>query len=317
MTTSTLSDVFVGIDTSKDTLDVARQDQTQVHSFPNNKTGIARMIKLISSWSPQRIAIEATGKLERPALNAMLDASLNACLVNPARVRYFAKSRGIHAKTDAIDAHILALYAQQNQLRASQKPTANQAEIAELVTCRLQHINARTAHSNQLSRTTSSFAIEKLNALIDLINDQIEELDERIADLIDKDDDMSSKNQLLQSVAGVGAVLSATLLGSLPELGDRSHKQIAALVGVAPYNNDSGTHKGQRSIKGGRADVRNVLYVCTVAAIRCNKEIKKKYHELVARGKAKKSAIIACAHKLLRILNALLRDRAKYRAIVG
>jgi transposase len=310
---SIVNEVFAGIDVSKDKLDVARHDQAEVHTFANSGAGVTRLVKLLTSWSPKRIAIESTGRLHRLALDAMLDASLNACLVNPTRVHHFAKSRGQLAKTDAIDALLLALFAQQNDLWITQKLSEKQVELAELVNCRQQHVQSRVAHANQMDQTQSKFARKKLATLIELLNDQIEELDEQIARLIDEDQDMQGKNQILKSVAGVGPVLASTLLSSLPELGQRSHKEIAALVGVAPYNHDSGKHRGERRIRGGRMNVRNVLYVCTVAALRCNPVIKKKYKELVARGKARKSALIACSHKLLRILNALLRDGQKYQ----
>ena len=305
--------IFVGIDVSADRLDLARHDQTQVWSFPNDEKGINKLLELLRPWKPARIALESTGKLERPLLNALLDAHLNACHVNPQRVRQFANGMGWLAKTDSLDARILARFAEKAGPRISTKSPEKQAELAELLTCRRQLIETRTAHGNQLKRTSSTFAGKRLENVLENLQEQIEELDDRISEIIDSDDDMSHLNTILQSVTGVGTVLAATLIAQLREIGHLDHRPLSALVGLAPYNNDSGRHKGTRSIRGGRAAVRSVLYVCTVAAIRHNPILKAKYEQLRAAGKAAKVAIIACARKLLRILNALVRDNTTWQ----
>ena len=311
---SVATDCYVGIDVSKDRLDLARLDQPNERlSFDNDPVGIRKIVSLMRQWNPARIAIESTGKLERPLLLALIDADLNACHVNPVRVRRFAQGMGLLAKTDTLDALVLAHFAHKAGPRISTKTPEKRAELVELVTCRRQLIEARTAHSNQRLRTDSTFASKQLDSVLNHLEERIDELEKQIAALIEEDDDMRHLDDLLRSVTGVGAVLSATLLAMLPELGRIDHAPIAALVGLAPYNDDSGHHKGQRHIRGGRSSVRNVLYVCTVCAIRTNAVIKAKYKDLLARGKAKKVALIACARKLLRILNALARDGVRYK----
>lgn len=302
--------VYVGIDVSGDRLDVARNDSSQSWSFTNDEKGIAELILLIAPWNPGRIAVESTGKIERPLLTALIDASLNACHVNPGRVRKFADGMGWLAKTDAIDARVLALFSEKAGPRIATKCPEKRAEIAELVVCRRQLVSARVAHKNQLKHTVSVFARKRLEGLVEHIKKQIDAIEERIEQLIDSDDDMRHLDRILQSVAGVGAILSATLISKLREIGQLDHRPLSALVGLAPYAKDSGKYKGQRAIRGGRACVRNVLYVCTIAAIRHNPVLKQKYLDLRARHKLPKVAIIACARKLLRILNALVRDNA-------
>lgn len=306
--------VFVGIDVAKDRLDLVRLDQPdRPVSFPNDPEGVRRVVETLKPCAPTRIAVESTGKLERPLLAALLDAGLNACHVNPARVRDFAKGLGLLAKTDELDALVLARFAQLAGPRLAAKTPAKQAELAELVTCRRQLIEARTAHGNQLRRTDSAFARARLQSLLDHLDQQIQILEEQIAKSIEDDDDMRRLDAILRSATGVGAVLAATLIAFLPELGRIDHRPLAALVGLAPFNDDSGVRRGQRHIRGGRACVRNVMYVCTVCAIRTNTTIKAKYKALLAAGKAKKVAIIACARKLLRILNAMARDGVVYQ----
>jgi transposase len=308
------ADIFVGIDVSKDTLDLARLDQPdQPLRFENNADGIRRVVDLLRQWQPARIAIESTGKIEYPLLFALLNEHLNACHVNPQRVKEFARSTGLNAKTDTLDALLLARYAQAVGPRISSKKPENHLELDELVTCRRQLVEARTAHLNQLSRARSAFARKQLVSLIEQIDKRITLLEDQIARIIDDDDHLRFTDAVIRSFVGAGAVLSATLLAKLHELGRIDHGPLAALVGIAPFNDDSGNRKGQRHIRGGRANVRNVLYVCTIVAIRCNPTIKAKYKAFLARGKAKKVAIIACARSMLRILNAMVRDGLKYQ----
>lgn len=304
--------VYAGIDVSADRLDIARHDQTHVHSLPNDSEGIARAVELLAAWRPQRIAVESTGKLERPLMAALLDARLNVCHVNPQRVRHFGLGMGWIARTDAIDARLLARFAEKAGPRLASPRPAQQQELAELLGCRRQLIDARTAHANQLKRTFSSRARNSLEAVLRTLQKQIDQLDEQIAQLIDSDEDMRHLDRILRSVAGVGMVLSATLIAQLGELGQLDHKPLVALVGLAPFNRDSGRSRGTGGIQGGRKAVRNVLYVCTVAAVRCNAVIRAKYHQLLAAGKPAKVALIACARKLLRILNALVRDNTPW-----
>jgi transposase len=298
----------VGIDVSKAHLDLARSDGDDVTRLDNDARGIEAVVRLLRSLNPRHVVVESTGKLENPLVSALLDAAIPVARVNPKRVRQFAYGVGKLAKTDPIDARMLARYALVAQPHLTEKREANRTELTELLTCRRQLVDARTAHSNQLGTTESAFAKKRLRSVLDGLQTQVDKLDKRIAELIDDDDDLNRLNELLRSFKGVGAVLSATLISQLPELGKLGHNQISALVGLAPFNRDSGTFSGKRSIGGGRTEVRNVLYVCTVAAIARHPVLKPFYTRLRDAGKVPKVALVATAHKFLRILNAMVRD---------
>lgn len=308
LTDATPSPLFIGIDVSADRLDLARSDADAVEAVANDPSGIGRLVEMLQPLCPALIVVEATGKLERPLTAALLEAGLNVSCVNPARVRHFARALGLLAKTDALDARVLVEFARRAQPRLSEKRSKNRAELEELLTCRRQLVDARTAHANQLRRTDSAFARRRLERVIKLLARQIEELDEQIARLIDGDDEMRKQDRILQSVPGVGTILSATLIAQLAEIGRLDHRPLCALVGVAPFNCDSGRFKGKRVIRGGRAPIRSVLYMSSVAAVRCNPVLKATYQRLRAAGKCAKVALVACMRKLIRILNALVRD---------
>ena len=302
---------FVGIDVSLATLDLAWCDDPAAgRSFTNDARGIGQVVQLLRELTPppQLIVVESTGKIEQPLLLALLDAGLPVARVDPKRVRLFAYGIGQLAKTDPIDARVLAKFAELAAPRLTEKKSQNRSELAELLTCRRQLIDTRTAHQNQLSRTASSFARKSLESVLRHLQSRLEKLDREIARIIDDDDEMRGLEKLLRSFKGVGPILAATLIGQLPEIGRLGHAQLAALVGLAPYNRDSGTQRGRRSIRGGRAPVRQMLYMCTVAAIRHNPTLKATYARLRDAGKVAKVALIACARKFLRILNAMVRD---------
>jgi len=309
MTQSISSGLFVGIDVALDKLDLGRSDSDKLPSFPNDADGIRQVVDTLRAAAPQLIVVEATGGLERPLLDALLDAGLPVSLVNPAHVRHFARGLGIRAKTDAIDARVLAQFARLASPRQAQKRSANQAELEALVTCRRQLTHVRTEQTNRRKRTSSKAALKAIDAVLKAVDTQIETLDAQIRKLIESDDDFNSIDQLLQSVPGVGGVLSATLLAELGELGSTDRRQISALVGVAPFNHDSGQLKGKRAIRGGRTAVRSVLYMATLAAIRFNPIIKIFAERLKKAGKLNKVVIVACMRKLIALLNAMLRDR--------
>jgi transposase len=301
-------DVFIGIDVSKAHLDLARSDQGDVTRFDNDAGGIEAVVQLLLALSPRLVVVESTGKLENPLVSALLDAAIAVARVNPKRVRQFAYGIGKLAKTDPIDARVLARYAQVAQPHLSEKRDKNRTELAELLACRRQLVDARTAHSNQLRTTESAFAKRRLQSVLSSLKAQVQKLDKQIARLIDDDDDLNKLDELLRSVKGVGAVLSATLISRVPELGKFGHAQVSALVGLAPFNRDSGNQQGKRSIRGGRSEVRAVLFVATVAAVRSNDVLKAAYQRFRAAGKPPKVALVAVAHKFLRILNAMVRD---------
>jgi len=304
--------IFVGIDVAKDKLDLARSDSAQILTVANDPAGIGRIVDSLHQTRPTTIVVEATGGLEQSVLNALLDAGLPVALVNPGHVRHFARGIGILAKTDAIDARVLVEFARLASPRLAAKRSANQTELDALVTCRRQLTHVRTEQTNRRHGTSSKPARKAIDAVIKTVNKQIEDLDRQIRKLIESDDDLDSIDKLLRSVPGVGNVLSATILAELNELGSTDRGRISALVGVAPFNCDSGHMKGKRSIRGGRTSVRSVLYMATIVAIRFNPVISRFAQRLQKAGKLSKVTITACMRKLLTLLNAMVRDNLRW-----
>jgi transposase len=300
---------YLGIDVSKGTLDLAVDGQADVFTFANNAAGVTQLIERMRQLRPKLIVVEATGGYERALLNAALEAALPIARVQPGRVRHFARAQGLLAKSDGIDAHLLALYARCLQPAVSEKRSKNQLELDALLVLRRQLIDTRTAHGNQLQMTDSPFVRATLAKLLRQIQDRIKQVEKRITRLIDSDEDLSGRRDLLLSVPGVGKTTAATLAAQLPELGKIDRCQISALVGVAPYNRDSGKSSGKRAIFAGRAAVRSVLYMATITAIRCNPVIRAFAERLQKAGKLPKVVITACMRKLLTMLNAMARDR--------
>jgi transposase len=300
--------LVVGIDVAKDQLDLARSDSEQVPIFGNDPQGIAAIVQILTSARPAMIVIESTGGLERPLLEALLEAGLPVALVHPGRVRYFAKGLGILSKTDRIDARVLVRFGQLATPRLTEKRSKNQMELQALVVCRRQLSVTRAQHSNRLASTSSKPAQRSIQAVIATLNKQIASLDKQIRKLVEADDDFKHLDDLLQSAPGVGPIFSATLAAELRELGDTNRKQVGALTGVAPFNCDSGKRAGKRSIRGGRTAVRCVLYMATIAAMRFNPVIKAFAQRLRATGKISKVVIVACMRKFLTLLNAMVRD---------
>jgi transposase len=318
MTSSVSSDsslLFIGIDVAKDKLDLARSDSNALLTVDNAPDGIRRIVELLRTAAPTTIVIEATGGFERPLLDALLDADLPVALVNPGHVRHFARGLGILAKTDKIDAHVLVQFARLASPRLAAKRSANQNELRALIVCRRQLTHVRTEQTNRRASTSSKAAVKSIDAVIKAVEKQIEQLDCAIRKLIDSDDDFNSIDKLLQSVPGVGAVLSSTLLAELGELGTTGRRSIGALVGVAPFNHDSGTLKGKRAIRGGRAAVRCVLYMAAIAAMRFNPVIRTFAQRLKKTGKLNKVVIVACMRKLLALLNAIIRDNLPWNEL--
>jgi transposase len=300
--------VFVGIDVAKDKLDLARSDSDLILTVANDPAGIARLIDSLRQVPVNTIVVEATGGLERPVLDALLDADLPVALVNPGHVRHFAKGLGILAKTDAIDARVLVKFAKLASPRLARKCSENQAELDALITCRRQLIHVRTEQANRRQTTSSKSARKAIDAVLKTINHQIDDLNRQIKKLIESDDDLNDIDKLLRSVPGVGPVLSSTLLAEFNELGNTDRRRISALAGVAPFNCDSGHHEGKRAIRGGRMSVRSVLYMATLSAMTSNPVIRRFAERLTKNGKLAKVAITACMRKLLTLLNAMVRD---------
>jgi transposase len=306
--------VFAGIDVAKDQLDLARSDSPQqALTFPNTPEGVRRLLDLLRPLAPALVAVEATGGYERLAVDALLDAGLPVAAVNPAHVRSFARGLGRQAKTDAVDARVLADFARLAAPRLAEKRPEKRVELEALVTCRRQLRHVQTEQSNRLGATRSPAARKAIDAVLGTLAEQVADLDKQIAALIaSSPDDLGPPDKLLRSAPGVGPVLSSTLLSELPELGRLGRREICALAGVAPFNRDSGRWSGRRSIRGGRSAVRSVLYMATVAAVRCNPVIRTFAARLRAAGKAGKVVVVACMRKLLTILNAMVRDRLSW-----
>lgn len=307
--------LYVGIDVSKEKLDLARSDSEAVQTLGNDEAGVARVVELLKPAKPATIVIESTGGLERPLLEALLDAGLPAALVHPGRVRSFARGLGVLCKSDGVDCRVLVRFGELAAPRLAEKRCKTEAELSDLVGCRSQLVESRTRQLNRRGCTTSKAALKSLDAVLKTLQKQIDLLDKRIRELIDADDDFRHLDELLQSVPGVGPVLSSTLAAELRELGQTDRREVAALVGVAPFNCDSGKFKGKRRIRGGRADVRCVLYMACLSAIRRNPVIRSLAERMQKAKKLPKVIIVACMRKLLTLINAMVRDDLRWEQL--
>lgn len=302
-----MNETFVGIDVSKDSLEVALRPSNTVQSFTNDDEGIAQLIESLRPQQPALIVLEATGKYERPVARALAVEGLLFNIINPRQGRAFARATGVLAKTDRIDALLLARFAEVLQPEARSLKDEQTEALSDLVIRRRQIVEMITAEKNRLALATKRVRRD-IQVHIRWMEKRLEDINDDIDALIRQSPLWREKDKLLQSVTGVGPVLASTILALLPELGALNRKQIAALVGVAPFNRESGRYKGKQKIPGGRASVRNVLYMGTVAGIRANPVLRTFYERLVAKGKPKKLALAACMRKLLVILNTMLKN---------
>ena len=306
--------LWVAMDVAKETLEIgcSTPDAVHVRSVANAPAGFRELWKALPPREHTAIVLEATGGYERNVIAELLEAGYRVAVVNPRQVRDFAKGLGILAKTDRIDARVIALFAQHVQPRMLREMPEQQRELADLVTRRRQLLDLRTMESNRWEQTSTKAARKSIQQVLNLLDGQIKKLDKAIAQLIDSDDDWKAKSELLQSTPGLGRVTAATLLAELPELGELNRQQIAALVGVAPFNDDSGQHQGQRQISGGRASVRCVLYMATLVATKHNPTLKAFAQRLQKSGKKFKVVQTACMRKLLVILNTMLKNKTSW-----
>ena len=298
----------VGIDVSKAALDIAIRPTGQHWQIPHTNDAIHDLASQLVSLHPFLVVLEATGGLEIPLTGALATAGLPIVVVNPRQVRDFAKATGKLAKTDAIDAHVLAHFAEAVRPTPRPLPDAQTQAISAMLARRRQIVAMLTAEKNRL-RTANGAVREDLLQHIAWLEERLSKLDTDLRETLRQSPIWREKDNLLQSVPGVGPVLSLTLLAQLPELGTLSRRQIAALVGVAPLNRDSGTLQGKRTIWGGRASVRAALYMGALVASRWNPVLRAFYQRLCATGKPKKVALTACMRKLLTLLNAMLKHR--------
>jgi transposase len=304
---------FMGIDVAKAQLDIAVRPSGERWAVPNNTDGVATLVEQVQALHPTLIVLEATGGLERAATAALATAGLPVVVVNPRQARDFARAIGQLAKTDALDARALAHFADVIRPTPRPLPDAQTQELRALLGRRQQLIVMRTAEQNRLAGTSGRLQTD-IEAHITWLNERLATLDDDIETLLRASPLWRENDDLLQSAPGIGPVCARTLLLELPELGTLNRRQIAALVGVAPLNRDSGTLRGRRTIWGGRAHVRTVLYMGTLVATRYNPRIKAFYERLLAAGKVKKVALTACMHKFLTILNAMLKPRTPWQA---
>ena len=302
---------YVGIDVSKGRLDVAIGEQGLFWNVANDEKGIAQLVERMKEVQPQLIVLESTGGLELPVMAELYACKIPVALVNPGRVREFARSIGLLAKTDKLDARLLARFAEAVRPPVTHLPDEQEQHLIALVTRRRQLIEMLVAEQNRLNTVRLSLR-ENLEKHIIWLRQALKDLDQEIQEFIQQSPIWKDKQDLLQSVPGVGPVTACTLLAELPELGTLDRKRIAALVGVAPFNDDSGHRRGKRRVKGGRSSVRNVLYMAALSASKFNPILNRFYQSMIKRGKEKKVALIACMRKLLTFLNAILRDQKQW-----
>ncbi len=302
-------ETYVGIDISSNNLDLAIYKEEKTHQFINNQDGIRKVCDFLSGLEPTLIAFEATGGYEMPLYIALSEAKLPAAPVNPRQVRDFAKATGKLAKTDVPDARVIAHFAA--ALHPQPHPIPESQEIKEIVARRNQLVQMIVAEKNRLHSARKNIKA-RIQTHIQWLEEELDSTNKELEQNISDNPEWQNKNDLLQSMPGVGPVLSTTLLADLPELGKLNRRQIAALTGIAPLNRDSGTLRGKRTIWGGRATVRGALYMATLVATRFNPVIRQLYQRLLDSGKLKKVAIVACMRKLLIILNSMVKHNTKW-----
>lgn len=298
---------YVGIDVSKGRLDVAIGAEGEAWAVGNDEKGIAQLVERMQVVQPVLIVLESTGGLEWAAMTEMYSAGLGVALVNPGRVKEFARSIGLLAKTDKLDARLLARFAEAVKPNATRLPDEQEQHLMGLVSRRRQLLEMQVAEQNRLNTARLS-SRANLEEHIAWLQKAIADLDKEIQKYVRQSELWKDKAERLQSVPGVGPVTASTLLAELPELGLLDRKRIAALVGVAPFNNDSGPRRGKRRVKGGRSTVRQVLYMAALSASIHNPVLHAFYQQMIRRGKEKKVALTACMRKLLTFLNAMMRD---------
>jgi len=305
---------FVGIDVSSRHLDVYDTVEQIPRRFPNSRRAIAQLVARLLALRPVRIVLEASGGYERTPAGALAQAALPVCVVNPRQVRDFARACGILGKTDRIDARVLALFARQIPTRLQPLPDAQARQLADLCTRYRQLLELKKAEGNRLAQCRSPHLENSIRAVLRCLKEQIQLLLQQIAHRLKAVPAWSRIQKIVTSVPGVGDITCHTVVAYLPELGRLNRRRIAALVGLAPWNRDSGLFRGKRTIWAGRSAVRCSLYMATLSAIRCNPVIRDFYQQLIQRGKPAKLALTACMRKLLVILNSMVRNDELWNA---
>lgn len=305
---------WVGIDVCQKYLDIYVRPQGKLFQETNDEIGISKLVQTLKKIKPELIVLEATGGMEIDAVIKLTEAGLAVAIINPRQARDFAKATGHLAKTDAIDAQVLAHFADAIRPEVRQISDESSRQLEDLVARRRQISDMITAEKNRRRGKTNSVKAS-IDEHIEWLEEQLKEIESQIKEAVASNQDWKQKIDLLSSVPGIGEVVAVTLISSLPELGQISHKSISYLVGVAPLNKDSGKFRGKRRIWGGRAKIRCVLYMATLVAVRFNPVIKTFYERLLQKGKLKKVALTACMHKLLIILNAMMKNNSYWQPI--
>ena len=307
---------IVGIDVSKTVLDVHILPSGTEKRVPTDSSSVHKLAKELKADAVDLVVLEATAGYEQGVASVLQDAGLSVSVVNPARVRKFIQFKGLKVKTDRSDARMLAEYGVVAEPKITKMPTLQERELRDLVTRRTQLVNMRIQEKNHLHRSSTKMWPYVAKTL-DAIEVQINQVEQQVFQAIRNDPEWNRVDQLLRSVPGIGPVTSATVLARLPELGQLNSREIAALVGVAPYNQDSGKSQGRRTIEAGRKDLRCAIYMATLVAIRYNATIKTFYDRLVSAGKPRKVAITAAMRKLVVILNAMIRNGEAFQVDLG
>ncbi len=305
------SRIYVGIDVAEATLEVACRPSAEGWQATNDAEGIASLVDRLLQLGPDLVVLEATGGVEVQLAAELATAGLPAAVINPRQVRDFARATGRLAKTDRIDARVLAQFAEMVHPTPRPLPDATTRELAALLARRRQLVEMLTAERNRFRRALQGVR-PRITSHIEWLDSELADLDRDLQEQVRSSPLWLEKEHLLRTVPGIGPVVACTLVASLPELGALDRKQIAALVGVAPLNRDSGTLRGRRTVWGGRGQVRAVLYMAALTGIRCNPAIRSFYTRLVAAGKPKKVALVACMRKLLTVLNAMIHNETPW-----
>lgn len=306
------NDINVGIDTGKSRLDIHVLPLEQAFSVPNTDAGIREALRRLKSLQPTRIVIEATGRLELPFVVAAQKAGLTVCVINPLQMRRFAAAAGKLAKTDRLDARLIARYGEALQPAPTTLKPENARLLSDLLARRSQLLEMQTMEKNRLSVLPKPLHAS-LNRHLKHLQSELRKLEALLDRCIESEPEWQARRDLLMSVNGVGKVLAYTLLSDLPELGSLNRKEIAALVGVAPMNRESGNYQGKRRIRGGRANVRKVLFMAIMSAMQSNPKLKRQYQSMKAAGKPPKVAMVACMRKLITILNTMVKNGEHWR----
>lgn len=307
---------FIGIDIAKAKFDVALGIENKVLQFKNDTSGHAELSEQLPTPGTCLIVMEATGGYEKALAVNLVEQGHVVAVVNPRQVRDFAKAMNILAKTDKIDARVIAKFGQLIRPRSIAISNEKQDELDQLVTRRRQLIGTRTAEKNRQGQATSKVVRKSIQKILDALNKDVRRIDAEIAKLVQSDDDWKSRLEILKSVPGVGEVVATTLVAELPELGTFNRNQIGALVGVVPFNRDSGTLKGTRSIFGGRPAVRSALYMAALSAQKWNPAIKRFADRLKSQAKPPKVILVACMRKLLITLNTMVKTKSKWENLL-